>query len=463
MTSPSRQADAGRDRLSEIAKLVGALIPDAVTTSIVLLIVVFASAIWLGNPLETVAEAYYRGLWMLLAFTMQMTLILVLSSALGAAPFFRRAIALLSKQPKTESAVLAMCVVGGATMSYLYWGLGYALNPLIAVYFAREAEKKGLCVDFPFLLATTVASGSVWQYGFSASGPLLMNTPGHFLEAITGIMPLSTTIFSPAAKVFVIGFLILVFLAARLLMPKKPRLISEFSDACNLADEGDAAREKPKATPSSSASGTFSERLEDNPGPTALLALALAGWLYYHFFVKGLGLELNALNTTLLFLCLVFHRSIRKFSKVLPAAVMTAWPVVVLYHLYAGVAGVIQYTSVGEDVVTVFASFSTPFTFPLLTALAGTLMAVFVPSSGGQWVIQGFITSKTAQAIGVSAQRGLLALGIGDHMGNLLSPFWAVIVGSIARIDYRQYFGYNLVFAAIWFTYGVLCFTFLPA
>ena len=40
----------------------------------------------------------------------------------------------------------------------------------------REAERKGLRMDFPFLLSTTAAAGSVWQYGFSSSGPLLMNT-----------------------------------------------------------------------------------------------------------------------------------------------------------------------------------------------------------------------------------------------------------------------------------------------
>jgi short-chain fatty acids transporter len=463
MTSPPDPSAPQRDWLSDIAKAFGALIPDAVTTSIALLIVVFAAALWLGNTLEMVADAYYRGLWMLLAFTMQMTLILVLSSALGAAPFFRRAIILLSNLPKTETAVLAMCIIFGAAMSYMYWGLGLAVNPLIAVFFARAAEKKGLRMDFPFLLSTTVASGSVWQYGFSASAPLLMNTPGHFLEEITGIMPLSTTIFAPATAVFVVGFLVLIFVAARLLLPKKPRFISRFTRACQLADEAQTAPKKPATAADPPLSGTLSERLEASPVPTALLALALAGWLYYHFAVKGLGLQLNALNTTLLFLCLVFHRTIWNFSKALPGAVVTAWPVIVLYHLYAGVAGVIQFTTVGEEFVSMFAAYATPLTFPLLTALAGTLMAIFVPSSGGQWVIQGFITAKTALTIGVTAQRGLLALGVGDHMGNLLSPFWAVIAGGIARIDYRQYIGYNLVFAAIWFTYGVICFTFLPA
>jgi short-chain fatty acids transporter len=409
-----------------------------------------------------VADAYYQGLWMLLAFTMQVTLILVLGSALGSAPFFRRAIVGLSRIPKTETAVVASCVVCGATTSYLYWGLGYALNPLVAVHFARAAERKGLRIDFPFLVSLTMASGSVWQYGFSASAPLLMNTPGHFLESITGVMPLSTTIFAPATRLFVAGFLVLTFAAARLLLPKNPRLISSFPEACKLADEGPPAS---AASPSHAfpAARTVSERLEDHPAPAGLLIAALACWLWYHFGVKGSGLELNALNTTLLLLCLAFHRTVYRFSRALPAAVATAWPVVVLYHLYAGVAGIIQYTNVGERFVTLFASYSTPLTFPLLTALAGTLMAIFVPSSGGQWVIQGFITAKTAQTIGVSAQRGLLALGIGDHMGNLLSPFWAVIAGAIARIDHRQYIGYNLVFAAIWFAFGVFCFTFLPA
>ena len=449
------------DRLSNIARVFGALIPDAVTTSIALLIVVAAAALWLENTPTQIADAYYRGLWMLLAFTMQMTLILVLSSALGSAPSLRRAIVGLSTIPKTETAVVALSILCGATASYLYWGLGYALNPLIAVHFARAAERRGLRIDFPFLVSLTMAAGSVWQYGFSASGPLLMNTPGHFLESITGVMPLSTTIFAPASRFFVVGFLVLTFAAARLLLPKNPRLISSFPEACELADEGSRASTAASSTPSRPA-GTLSERLEDHPAPAVLLMAALACWLWYHFGVNGSGLELNALNTTLLFLCLAFHRTVYRLSKALPAAVATAWPVVVLYHLYAGVAGIIQYTNVGERFVSVFASYSTPLTFPLLTALAGAVMSVFVPSSGGQWVIQGFITVKTAQTIGVRAQRGLLALGVGDHMGNLLSPFWAVIASAIARIDYREYIGYNLVFAAIWFAFGILCFTFLP-
>ena len=47
-------------------------------------------------------------------------------------------------------------------------------------------------------------------------------------------------------------------------------------------------------------------------------------------------------------------------------------------------------------------------------------------------------------------------------MGNLISPFWAVVGAGIARVDFRLLVGYRLIFAAIWFTLGVVAFTFLP-
>jgi short-chain fatty acids transporter len=431
------------------------------STSIALLVLVAAAALAMGNTAAETMGAYYRGLWLLLPFTMQMTLILVLSASLGASPFFKRAIVRLSRLPGTTTGVLAAAIMLTAALAYCYWGLGVTLGPLIAVYFAREAEKKGLPVDFPFLLATTGAANAVWQFGFSASAPLLMNTPGNFLEKTTGLMPLRTTIFAPATLLFVAGFLVALLVTARLLHPRHPRPISHFPGAWRLAEEV-----APNAVPDMSerpAPESISQRLESNPFPTAVLAAALAGWLLYHVFAVNGGLELNSLNTLLLMLCLVFHRNVRNFSRTLPAAVVAAWPVVVLYHLYAGVAGLVQFTAVGDTLGGFFASISNQLTFPLLTAVSASLVSIFVPSSGGQWEIQGFITAKTAAAVGVTAQRGLLALSIGDHMGNMLSPFWVVVAAGIARVDFREFIGYNVVYAALWFVIGVLCFTFLPA
>jgi short-chain fatty acids transporter len=445
------------DRLSRIASGFGRVIPDALSTSIALLLLVFGAALAMGNGVGPTMDAYYRGLWMLLPFTMQMTLILVLSSTLSTTAFFRRLVAGLSTLPRTRFQVFAGSMLLSAAMAYLYWGLGIALGPITAVYFAREAERRGIVVDFPFLLAATGAATSVWQFGLSASAPLLMNTPGHFLEKTTGLMPLRTTIFAPASIAFVVAFLLVSLLVARFLEPRNRQPISSFPESNRVGEDG------PVGGAGADSSAGLSHRIEASLVPLFVLSIALAAWLFYHFAVKGSGLDLNSLNTFLLLGCILLHRNVRNFSRALQTAVVSAWPVVVLYHLYAGVAGLIQFTSVGENFAAAFAAISTHLTFPFLTALAAAVVSVFVPSSGGQWAIQGLITAKTAVAVGVTAQRGLLALSVGDHVGNLLSPFWVVIGAGVARIDFRRIIGHKLIFAAVWFVLGVLAFTFLPA
>ncbi len=448
------------DRLFRMAQFIGAYIPDAMTMAILLMVVLAAAALWIGNSPLQVMDAYYVGLWMLLPFTMQMTLILVLGSALASTRFFGRMIHVLSNLPRSEAQTLALSMATTCCLAYCFWGLSLALAPLVAVSYARQSERKGFPVDFPFLLSANAAAGAIWQFGFSASAPLLMNTPGHFLEEETGLMPLSTTIWAPATLVYLAAYLCSVFVLAVLLMPKRARPISLFPESRELADRTLHKAANPPQDPPRS--DRFAERLEASRLPCSVLTAALFGWLAYHVAVRGGGLQLNSLITALLALGLLLHGSVRRFTASLPRAVVTAWPVIVLYHLYAGVAGLLQHTSIGTDFANFFASVSTEHTFPLYTLLAAAVVSIFVPSSGGQWVIQGFVTTKASVAVGVSAQRGLLALSVGDHVGNLVSPFWAVIAAGIARMDFRTYIGYNYVWVVMWVGLGALCFTFLP-
>ena len=162
-----------RTRLERFSLWMGRAVPDAITASVIFLFIVAAASLLIGTPAGSVMDAYYRGLWMLLPFTMQMTLIIVLGSALSSSGLVRRMVGSVSRLPtdrRTASWAAPCCLPRG--VSYLHWGLGYALAPVIAVYFATEAEKKGIAVDFPFLLASAYAGVSVWQFGLSASAPL---------------------------------------------------------------------------------------------------------------------------------------------------------------------------------------------------------------------------------------------------------------------------------------------------
>lgn len=445
--------------VERLARATERVVPDAITTSILLLVLMFALSLFVGADISVAMDAYYRGLWNLLTFTMQMTLILVLSLILGATPAFRRIIAWVSRLPRTRVQVVVLAVITGGVVAYLNWGLSIALSPVIATLFAREAEKKGIVVDFLFLLATLAGVGSIWQFGFSGSAPLLVATPGHFLESTTGIMPLSTTIWAPASIILVLSFTLAVMFVGVVLMPTAVRPVSMFVKDDVFAENADAP--KPVLTANGPDVG-MAQWLEQTRLVMLPLAIMLVGWLYQHFYVKQLSLDINSVNTIVLLLGVVLHGTVARFTRALQDAVGRAWPIVLLYHLYAGVAGLIQFTPVGDFLINLFTPVLTTLSYTFLTAFISTLVALFIPTSGGQWLIQGFVTVETAALVGVSPQCGLLALSVGDHMGNLITPFWALVGATIAGIDFRLYFGYRLIFAALWFVMGVVAFTFLP-
>src|SRR5262249_34420145 len=218
---------------------------------------------------------------------------------------------------------------------------------------AREAEQKGVKIDFLFFLSVIWAANAVWQFGLSASAPLLVATHGHFMEKTIGVIPLSTTIWSPAAIIHEVLFTMAIIVAGCWLMPKEARTVSQFPGTNKLTEEIEAEKEE---------SLTESQRMERNQVFTLALCVMLAGWLYFHFIAQRKSLDINSLNTILLFLTFLLHRNVHRFTQALQKAILSAWPVIVIYHLYAGVAGLIQYTNVGEKLAGVVASVSTPLT-----------------------------------------------------------------------------------------------------
>ena len=447
--------------LTRFARAAGAYVPEATAMSILMLAGLVLIALALGNDVTTISDAFYRGLWMLLPFSMQMALMLLLSAVLSMTPVFRKVVSALAQLPRSALQVLALASFLTAALSYCYWALGLALGPLIALNFAGAAEKRGIRVDFPCLLATVCAAQSVWQFGLSSSAALLVASPGHFLEATTGIMPMNSTILSRGAVLLSVSFPVILVLLARWIMPKNAEPLSAFPRALALLDTIDTP--EASATNSGIQISGFAAWCDRTRLLPLLLSLALVSWLYHHFVVKGAALDFNAMLTALLLLAVLLQGSLGKLLHALSKSIASCWQIMVLYQLYGAVAGLLQYTNTGDVFASYFAKLATPQTFTLLTALAGTLVAIFVPSSGGQWVIQGFITTKAAAVVGATPQQGLLALGIGDQMGNLISPFWIVIAASIAGIDFRKIFGYMLIFSLPWFLLGVVIFTWLPA
>src|SRR5690242_16552249 len=107
-------------RVEKVPDVIARFVPDAITASVMLTLTMAALALSLGNPVVRVLDAYHQGLWMMLQFTMQMTLIIVLSAALATTPIFRRAVAALARIPRTPRQVVVLAFLAAGVASYLY-------------------------------------------------------------------------------------------------------------------------------------------------------------------------------------------------------------------------------------------------------------------------------------------------------------------------------------------------------
>ena len=163
-------------------KLVQKYLPEPFIFAVVLTLLAFiiAMPVCHQTPLEVV-EHWGNGVWSLLAFAMQMALVLVTGSALAAAPSIKRGISALAAKPKTPAGAIALVTGISAIACWLNWGFGL----IVGVIFAKEIAKKLKGVDYRLLIASAYSGFVVWHAGLSGSIPLTMATEGSNLETVT--------------------------------------------------------------------------------------------------------------------------------------------------------------------------------------------------------------------------------------------------------------------------------------
>ena len=281
-----------------------------------------------------------------------------------------------------------------------------------------------------------------------------MATPGHFLENTVGVMDLRSTIWSTPAILMVVTFPIAVIVIARILMPRPGLPLSHFPDAHALA----AAEDAPAPIEDAAPTAGFAAWIERSPLVIAVLVAALLsvalpplrdqgpqpGPERDEHDAAGRGAraapQLGGLHTAIrgAVHCLLAG------ARALPPLWRGRGAAAVHERRRAPRRGVRRMVHAADVHVH--------------TAAASSIVAIFIPSSGGQWVVQGFVTSRGPPQVGTTAQHGLLAMSVGDHVGNLVSPFWPVLIAGIARVDFRTFFGYGIVFGLLWFVLGVAIF-----
>ena len=177
-------------------------LPDAFIFAVILTIIVFIAAMPASGagPLQ-IAMAWGSGVWGLLAFSMQMALVVVTGTAFATAPVVKRALEAIAKVAKTPAQGVALVVLIGSIASFLNWGFGLVVGALLGRAVARQLKD----VDYRMLIAAGYSGFAIWHAGMSGSIPLALNTAANLNPetgmantggAVTELVSTSTTIFS---------------------------------------------------------------------------------------------------------------------------------------------------------------------------------------------------------------------------------------------------------------------------
>ena len=424
-------------------RMVQRYLPDAFIFAIILTFVVFSLGLLFtdNGPVEMV-EHWGAGFWDLLAFAMQMSLVVVTGYILASTPVVKNMLAKLSTLAKTPAQAIVLVTFVALIACLINYGFGLVVGALFAVHVAKRVPE----VDFRLLVASAYSGMLIWHGGLSASIPLLIATPGHFLEDQIGLIPVTQTLFSPLNIFIVVVLLATLPFFNRYLLKGTDPLGRTDSHLWKTEDEEEVTAEDIQpATPA--------ERLENSQVVSLLIGGLGLAYIVYHFSTNGFDLNINIVNFIFLFLGIILHRTPRRFLDTVGNGVRNAGGIIVQFPFYAGIMGMMVGSGLSEQMSHWFVSFSTDHTLPFLTFLSAGLVNFFVPSGGGQWAVQGPIMIEAAIGIGADTAKTAMAVAWGDAWTNMIQPFWALPVLAIAGLKVRDIMGFCVM---------ILLFSFIP-
>jgi short-chain fatty acids transporter len=413
--------------------------PDPFVLVLLLTLITFLLAgIYQPQSILQLPQYWLDGFWKLLSFAMQMVLIIVTGESLiTTKPILRffKFISNIPKNPKSALTILSFfALIGG----WLHWGFGLIGAALLAKELARTLQKKSIQVDYPLLGTAAYSSMLLWHAGTTASAPLLINTPGHFLEHKIGLIPLSQTIFLPwnlfacAVLLFVTPWIITK------MHPSSPRSATDFIDLEPTAEmTHDILKVSKIKTPA--------EILDQNPfigkavGALGVISLILF-WMN-----SGMDLTHNIVNFLLLSIGLILHRSPVSYARAIANSVKGTTGVILQFPFYGGIMGLMEGSHLGHAIAGFFVNFATAQTLPFFAYLASVFTKIFVPSGGGEWAIEGPVMLEAAKNLGAAVGKTTMSIAYGNMVGNMFQPFWAIPLLSVLGLNARDIMGFCLV------------------
>lgn len=422
--------------------------PSAFSIAAGLTLIIFLAG-WLvgGASLVDCIRYWGDGFWVLLEFGMQMCLMLVAGYLLASSPPVKRLLDLLTSLFHTPRNAIAGLALLSMALSWINWALGIVGGAVLARLFARRVPQ----LDLRLIVAVAyLGLGCTWHAGLSASAPLLVATPGHFLEGEIGLIPTELTIFHPFNLLLTVAVLVsLTFLVWQL---ARWTPLSPEQALAQRAGLGGDQSPKPAAAAGSGKRPSLASVLDRGYWLNGLLGACGLAWVVTTWLDNQLQVTFNSINFLLLFLGIALHPSPDSVGRSAKEAVAFVHGIILQFPFYAGMFGIIKGTGLSAILGNSFVSIASARTLPLLVYWYSGIVNYFVPSGGSKWAIEAPYLVAAAENLGVPINQVVLAYAWGDMATNLLHPFWALPLITATGLEFREILGYGMVVFCFYFS-----------
>ncbi|CAG5077857.1 TIGR00366 family protein [Parvicella tangerina] len=443
------------------------ILPAPFTIALILTLISFVLVLTMGSgdffdneksKLVNTLDLWYQGLWDSggFKFAMQMMLMLLLGHVVALSKPIDNFLNKLSSYAKDNASAAVLVTFTTIVVSLFNWGLGLVFGALFARKIGEKATKERWSINYGLIGACGYVGLMVWHGGLSGSAPIKAADPSQLVELMKGssfsgelptLIPMTETVFSTMNILVSITLLIMLSLLAlwlgRSVKTKVPSIQK-------IVDEKEVADQKVFGA----------ERLDASIWIGRTLGIGLLCYvgvrIYYTpepWMLKFITPDF--MNFTLLALALLFHGSIKRTLDAVGQAIGGVSGILLQFPLYYGILSLMQGSGLMNELANSVSSISDETTFPLMTFFSAGVMNVFVPSGGGQWVVQGPVIIETAVSNHLSLSKGVMAMAYGDQLTNMLQPFWALPLLAITGLKAKEILPYTLLFMLA----GVLIFS----
>jgi short-chain fatty acids transporter len=412
--------------------------PESFFICLVLTIIVAIMALaWTDTPIwsfkpktVSVVSAWTGGFWSLLAFTMQMVVLLATGNAVAASPPAIKAMGTLARLPKTRAQYLVLGATVSAVLGYIHWGLGMMGAIVLGRQLMVQAKLKGIKLHMPSMVATVFMAFLPSSAGISGAAPLYAATPNYlknlvdesYKALVPETIPLDTSVATPGFILLLAACMAVVVIFNILMHPKNENQIVEIDDE----------------TVRTATSSTSDIQIDRN---TPAEKANACRWIMYFFGGIGLaysfvalynvglaGLNLNVFNFLFISLGLLLNaqQGPEYYAKLIQEGVMGTWGFTLQFPFYAGIFGIMSATGLGLVISHFFTSIGTAETWPAIAFVYSAVLNIFVPSGGSKFVIEAPYIVPTSIDLAANLGKVIQAYQMGDGTTNLIIPFFAL-------------------------------------